>query len=53
MFEFVRSQAEGEWSHVEGDIAQRCPHGIEIVGACAHIYNVAVHPRIAPRADGA
>ena len=52
MFEFVRSQAEGERSHVEGDIAQRCPHGIEIVGARAHIYNVAVHSRIAPRSDG-
>ena len=53
MFEFVRSQAEGEWSHVEGDIAQRCPHGIEIVGARAHIHNVAVHSRIAPCSDGA
>ena len=30
-----------------------CPHGIEIFGACAHIYNVAVHARIASRADGA
>ena len=48
MFEFVGSQAEGEWSHVERDIAQSCPHGIEIVGARAHIYNVAVHSRVAP-----
>ena len=52
-FEFVRSHAKGEWSHVERDIAQSCPHGIETFGARAHIYNVAVHPRIASRSDGA